>query len=563
MNAVKRCLALIAATLVVGACGGDPTIDDAGTDLSIRATPGAVWMRNNTTATVNIEAVDKLGGPAAGSWAVGAIVGPMTAAIDPDYQNTTAGALGLKARFVVTPTAEGEGSVTFTGTGGPITVPVRIAPDTAAFAVTFSSLTPALGEVVTATAPAGIRFTSGTAVAFYDGPLSGDINNGLSAPSIVSMSADSTQLSFVNAPSAGGQMRFTGVASISTPGLTSTARSVATVTGATQDTSNLPVTLNNNAPTVTDTVIATIAAPYRFTLASNGLSITPTSGGAAPLFVGFSADSSQVSFVVPPGAAGKVRFPRVVFINGPAVGFAGRSTDILTAAPPPPLNATFSNATPAVNTPITITMPAGFKFRPTSAISGTTGMSWVVLSRAADSSAVTVLPLAGYSGAVNITNVQLSAAPAFLLTLSTTGTVTVGAAVDLGSDDPANGGNPSFAAPTTTGGITAWYDLTSMDLPDPTCDGGAGIQFYTVTVATTGSYTVTANWTTGTDVDIGPFEKTGVYDCDFLSFGGLTGSKPETFTTTLTAGTDYVIAVIDWTGTTVPTGIVQVAIRKN
>ena len=35
MNAVKRCLALFAATLVVGACGGDPTAGDAGTDLSI------------------------------------------------------------------------------------------------------------------------------------------------------------------------------------------------------------------------------------------------------------------------------------------------------------------------------------------------------------------------------------------------------------------------------------------------------------------------------------------------------------------------------------------------
>ncbi|HWA40588.1 MAG TPA: hypothetical protein VG712_03195, partial [Gemmatimonadales bacterium] len=138
---MKRCLALIAATLVVGACGGDPTVDEAGTNLSIRATPGAVWVRNNSSATVNIEAVDKLGGPAAGSWSVGTIVGPLTAALDTSYQSTTAGSLGVKSRFVVTPTAEGEGSVQFTGTGGSIVVPVRVAPDTSDFNVTFTSPT--------------------------------------------------------------------------------------------------------------------------------------------------------------------------------------------------------------------------------------------------------------------------------------------------------------------------------------------------------------------------------------------------------------------------------------
>ena len=54
MNAVKRCLALFAATLVVGACSGDPTADDAGANLTIRATPGVVWMSHNSTATVHV-----------------------------------------------------------------------------------------------------------------------------------------------------------------------------------------------------------------------------------------------------------------------------------------------------------------------------------------------------------------------------------------------------------------------------------------------------------------------------------------------------------------------------
>ena len=58
MNAVKRCLALIAATVAIGACSGDPTADLAGADPTIRATPGAVWMTQDKTTTVLIESVD-------------------------------------------------------------------------------------------------------------------------------------------------------------------------------------------------------------------------------------------------------------------------------------------------------------------------------------------------------------------------------------------------------------------------------------------------------------------------------------------------------------------------
>ncbi|HWB35732.1 MAG TPA: hypothetical protein VHA75_06890, partial [Rugosimonospora sp.] len=563
MNAVKRCLALIAATLVVGACGGDPTVDDAGTNLSIRATPGAVWVRNNASATVNIEAVDRLGGPAAGSWTVGTIVGPLTAALDTSYQSTTAGSIGVKSRFVVTPTAEGEGSVQFTGTGGSIVVPVRVAPDTGAFAATISTATPANGEVVTLTAPAGIVFTGGSTVRFFNGPLSRDTSNGgLVFPAVTALSADSSQLSFVAGPGANGVMRVTGIASRSTPALVTTARTSVTMTAPAVDTSNLAVAISNAAPTVLDTVVATIAAPYRFTRAGEPYSITPTSGGAAPIVVGYSPDSTQVRLIIPPGASGKLRSGRVVYTTSPTSGFAGRSAGTLTAAPPPPLNATFSNNAPAANAPITVTMPAGFKFRPTSAVSGTTGIPFVVLSRAADSNSVSVLPLPGYTGAVRITNVMLQAAPGFSLTLNTTGNITVGAAADLGSDDPANGGNPSFAAPTVTGNATAWYDLGTMGMADPTLDGGSAAQFYTLTVGTSGSYTFSVNWTAGSDVDATVMVKDGSYGAlaDLLSTSGLSGAKPESWTVNLTAGTTYTIIVIDWEGDMPGSAIVQVAV---
>lgn len=224
MNAVKRCLALIAATLVVGACGGDPTAERAGANLSIRATPGAVWLRNNTTAAITVEAVDQLGGAAEGAWAVGAVNGPMTVAIDPDYQNTTAGALGVKSRFVVTPTAEGDGNVTISGTGGSVLIPVRIAPDSLAFAAVVSNSTPALGDTITITAPAGTRFTAGTSVNYYNGPLPLNLQQG-ATPKITGIDGtDSTVLHVIPPAGSEGQARITGIANSSTPGLTVTAR---------------------------------------------------------------------------------------------------------------------------------------------------------------------------------------------------------------------------------------------------------------------------------------------------------------------------------------------------
>ncbi len=316
MNAVKRCQALIAATLLIGigACGGDPTAPGAGKDLSIRATPGAVWVRNNTSATVNIEAVDKLGGPAEGSWAVGTITGPFTAVIDTTFQNTSAGALNLKARFVITPITEGEGSVAFTGTGGTIIVPVRVAPDTNAFAVTISDLTPTIGDTITVTAPAGTRFTAGTTVNFYNGPLSRNLQQG-ATPKITSIDApDSTVLHVIPPAGAEGQLRFTGISNPSTPSLTVAARSTGVMTLV--DTKNLTATYSTGTTNITpNTAIdITLTQPgYRFRTgagaAADTTSITaPFPGSAMAGVMTLLPDSTHMRVFLPPGYRTPVGF---------------------------------------------------------------------------------------------------------------------------------------------------------------------------------------------------------------------------------------------------------------
>jgi hypothetical protein len=324
MNAVKRCLALFAATLVVGACSGDPTAGDAGADLSIRATPGAVWVRNNASASVIIEAIDKLGGPAEGSWTAGTPAGPFTIAIDPTYRPSSTGAIGTATKFIVTPTAEGEGSVTITGTGGSILVPIRIAPDTNLFAVTFSSLTPALGDTVSLTAPAGTRFTAGSTVNFYNGPLTTDLQQG-AAPKVTTIVApDSTVLFFVPPSGAEGKARITGISNVATPSLTVTARSASSM--ATVGFKTLAATYSTG-PTgipVNSSVTVTLTQPsFRFRTGAGGAADTtainaPFPGSTMAGVLAAMIDSTHIQVFLPPGFRSRLTMTKLFH---PSQGF--------------------------------------------------------------------------------------------------------------------------------------------------------------------------------------------------------------------------------------------------
>jgi len=467
MNAVKRCLALFAVTLVVGACGSDQTAEEAGTNLTIRATPGAVWTRHNSTpATFLVDAIDNLGGNTEGSWSVGTVTGPMTVVLDTGYQPTTTGGLGLASRFIITPTNAGEGSVVINGTGGSVTVPVRMAPDTNGFNVAFDDDTPDIAQQVVVTAPAGIRFTSGTTIRFYDGPLTADTNDGLARPTIVSMTADSTSMTILPAPGAAGQIRFTGIASTSTPSLVTNARSTGTVT------------------------VPTLAS----------------------------------------------------------------------------VNAAFSNAAPAPNTAITVTMPANFKFRPTSTLTpvGAT-LGAHVLSRAADSNSVVIVPVPGFNAALTISAVQFAPLATLSLGLPTANAVNV-AAVNLGDDDPEAGPIGTLTVPATIGAANAAvnFDAPSFGAADYTADGGVSAQYYTVTFANAGQYNISVQWSGGADID-------AILNPNDGSYGGPTGASilalsagsanPEAFNFTATAGQVTQLAVINWNGGAV--GQMKIVITRN
>ena len=305
MNAVKRCLALIAATVFVGACSGDPTADLAGANLSIRATPGVIWMLQNKTQTVLLEAIDGTGAPAPGSWTA-TTTGPVVATLDTSFEHTSSGSVGQGRQFIISATAEGNGTVTFTGSGGTKTIPVRVSPDPVAFHATPSNLNPGLAEVITLPAPAGLRYTAGTTVNFVTTKLN-TVNDGLAAPSIVSMTADSASMDILPAPGAAGRLLVTGIASTATPTLTTSASTVDSVT--VPPLLAVPATWSNAAPAINAGV--TLTAGTNFKLRPTSI---PSSGNIKYFVLSRSADSTSMDVIPTAGTAGPASVTNIQFI---------------------------------------------------------------------------------------------------------------------------------------------------------------------------------------------------------------------------------------------------------
>ena len=527
MNAVKRCLTVLAVALVAGACGGDQTAEEAGTSLTIRATPSAVWMRNNTTAEVILEAVDKLGGATAGSWQVDDTVGGIfTVALDTAFQSSSAGPIGIKRRFVITATAEGDGSVRFKGTGDTITIPVRIAPDTAAFNVTMSDTSPNLFQNLTITAPAGIAFTPATTVRFYSGTQSRDTaNGGLSFPVVLSLSADSSQITFVPGPSAHGFLRLTAVASRSTPSLVSTARTAfqmvavpAVDTNAFSVAPAFKSTGTRGTTSFFDTLVVVAPANYKFqsntTVEFFRIGVSPTTanptgyavsnGTAAPVIVYRSTNLDTMKILVAPGLRGRLKVNPIAFDTTSSIKFmvrgpAAETFDLRSPTGPDTSNMaiTFSKASPiAEGDTVTAIAPAGMVFLNGTAMinTGTAGTpsggdSARIVLRSADSTKVTIVLPPGATGKFrysaiarrdnpkivwagrSATTINAVAAPAVVASL-TPGTVNMNDTVTVALD-PAG---PYRFRPTSVGlvggfqGMVASVSLDSLTmkiLPPP------------------------------------------------------------------------------------------------
>lgn len=206
--------------------------------------------------------------------------------------------------------------------------------------------------------------------------------------------------------------------------------------------------------------------------------------------------------------------------------------------------ATFSNAAPAANEPVTITLPAGYKFVAGAGVSSNLAAG-IVTSVAADSgSLIALLPL-GSTGALTLDSVQADFIPGVTLAgLPTDATITVAATAAAGTGSTATA--PSLPVPGVDS-TSGFFDIGAFTAADITGDGGVGAQYYKLVITEAGDYTVTTDWpaTSTSDIDALLCQSSGC--AGSLDFLGTGTSHPEQGTRTLAPGT-YFIAVVLFAG---------------
>jgi len=219
----------------------------------------------------------------------------------------------------------------------------------------------------------------------------------------------------------------------------------------------------------------------------------------------------------------------------------GVSTTIPVKVTPSSTDVSLSNAAPAANEALVVTLPAGYKFGTGADV--TVGSDpGITTAVAPDSSSVTVVLPPGTTGPVTVDSVAVDFVPGVLFSLATTDTVTVGPATAL----PGTGG-AAFAAPSTApsiplpaaGGTTAIYDV-----PDFT----ATVEhYYRLDVTEPGDYTITVDWSVGSDVDAPVCVSDPTCAAEDFTDPTVSGNQPETGTFTLPAGT-HMLWVEDYAG---------------
>ena len=189
-------------------------------------------------------------------------------------------------------------------------------------------------------------------------------------------------------------------------------------------------------------------------------------------------------------------------------------------------SAAFSNATPALNEPVTITAE-GYTFMPDAAVV-VGGDSAAILSN--DGTSITFVPTPGSTGPATVEKIAINFLPDVPLTLLTTAELTVPAGPVGGTTAPATA--PSLITPAV-GEASVFFD---------TPDFAASLDhWYKLTVTEAGTYTISMDWDIGDDVDMFVCPAPGdiVAECDFTA---ATGDHPEVADYALTPGDWYIVA---------------------
>jgi hypothetical protein len=535
---VQRSLSFVA---LVGAlsCTGDPTGDLRKGIDHLRADPSALFVGQDSTKFVTVEAVDDQGNQIATKFSVGAVGAGITAVKDLTFNpifdnkgNETQPSEVTRAQFIVTATASTANSSFQVNAGGKsITIPVRIVPvATSLPTTTLSSAAPAAGDTVVITAPPPYKFSSTSA---------GSV--GVNALFKVGVSADSSQLRVVAPPALNGTISVTNVVL----GYAPTVSAFTLTSGVALVTPALPsLALNRTTASAGDMIIVTAPAPYRFTGGASGS--VPSVGTAGLALVGVSTDSTQLSFLIGPSANAAVSVTKLLISGAATLGPFTLTSGATSLTTPAITNfpAALSNAAPAIQDTITLTITSGFKFLPTATVS--TGANGFIVARGADSSFIRFVPIPGTTtGPPSVTGVVLSNLTNVPLTLPASVSLTVPAAY---AGAVAIATAPTINIPAT--GATTMYLDNGPTAAAAACGAiGNHCRFYRIVLAAPRTFRATLNW--GNTADIGGYfidaagtDQFGNFACD--NFGSGPTAQPEICSQTLPAGTFY-LALADFT----------------
>jgi hypothetical protein len=319
--------------------------------------------------------------------------------------------------------------------------------------------------------------------------------------------------------------QITNVTLISSPTLRFTYRTTDTVTA--QVLTALPATFSTLAPAGTP-VTMTANAGFKFDTTSV---VSFAAGQTAPL-INSRTDSSAINFSVAPNVNSTVRVTKVHAINVPQIVYALASAGTMTSPVVTNFPAGISNAAPVWGDTVTVSIVGGvYKFSPTSAVSWGANPAYIV-SRAADSSAITVIPLPGSTGVPSVTLVRNASYAPFAVTLPGS----AGATMALLT----HSSTAAIATAPLVGNAGFYYDAGSFGA-SADCADFSPCQIYKINPAVAAN-TFTVTWANTTDLGLyfmnagGALIATGAA-CD--SKGNGATAQPETCTATFPAGTNY------------------------
>jgi hypothetical protein len=335
-------LALCAALM---SCG-DPTADLRGGPSRIVADPSALFLAQGETKNVTVRVLDDQGNELSEPVSITSFAPTLvTVSIDsgflPGTDTTTAGQIPdpTRTRLIVTGVGRDSGSVVLSAGGVLDTLPVRVLPVATEFDATFSNQTPALGETVTVTAPAGFSFAADSGLTFAAGPT----------PIVVARAADGSSLTFLPGPNTVGKATFQGVVPSYAPALILPFTTNDTIATPVVDT--LDATFSSTTPAQNQYVVLTPPAGFHFT-DSAAVSMAGTS---LPIF-SRGASGSSITFLPAPGSFGVVKVDSVLVDVVPQFPLSLPVRDTIVVGPLAAVAGTGSTATAPA---ITLAAPGG------------------------------------------------------------------------------------------------------------------------------------------------------------------------------------------------------------